>query len=78
MQPQMPRTTTTSYGLTVGARDAKTHFGQLLDRVEHGEVFVITRHGEPSPDSSHSQSRSMRRRSAPPSSGSWHSRRPRL
>jgi prevent-host-death family protein len=46
-QPQMPRTTTTNSGLTIGAHDAKTNLGQLLDRVEHGEAFVITRHGEP-------------------------------
>jgi prevent-host-death family protein len=32
---------------TVGARDARTQFGRLLDRVEKGETFVIARHGEP-------------------------------
>lgn len=32
---------------TVGAFDAKTRLSQLLDRVEAGEVIVITRHGEP-------------------------------
>lgn len=31
----------------VGAHDAKTNFGQLLNRVARGEVIVITRHGEP-------------------------------
>jgi len=31
----------------VGAFDAKTRFGDLLDRVEKGEVIVITRHGHP-------------------------------
>jgi len=31
----------------VGAYEAKTHFAQLLDRVEHGERIVITRHGTP-------------------------------
>lgn len=31
----------------VGAFDAKTRFGDLLDRVEQGEVVVITRHGHP-------------------------------
>jgi prevent-host-death family protein len=31
----------------IGAFDAKTRFGDLLDRVEHGEVIVITRHGHP-------------------------------
>ncbi len=30
---------------TVGAYYAKTHLGQLLDRVEQGERVVITRHG---------------------------------
>jgi len=32
---------------TVGAFEAKTNLGQLLDRVEHGEVIVITRHDVP-------------------------------
>ena len=31
----------------VGAFDAKTRFGDLLDRVARGEVIVITRHGHP-------------------------------
>jgi prevent-host-death family protein len=31
----------------VGAHEAKTNLGQLLDRVERGEVIVITRHGAP-------------------------------
>lgn len=31
----------------VGAYQAKTHLPQLLDRVEHGETIVITRHGKP-------------------------------
>jgi prevent-host-death family protein len=31
----------------IGAFDAKTRFGDLLDRVERGEVIVITRHGHP-------------------------------
>lgn len=31
----------------VGAYEAKTHLGQLLERVEKGERFVITRHGRP-------------------------------
>jgi prevent-host-death family protein len=31
----------------VGAFDAKTRFGDLLDRVEQGEIIVITRHGHP-------------------------------
>lgn len=39
-----PNGTTTS---TVGAFDAKTKLSELLDRVEQGEVVVITRHGTP-------------------------------
>ena len=31
----------------VGSYEAKTHLPQLLDRVEHGETIVITRHGRP-------------------------------
>ncbi|MBZ0212222.1 MAG: type II toxin-antitoxin system prevent-host-death family antitoxin [Nitrospirae bacterium] len=31
---------------TVGAYEAKTHFGQLLDRVEQGETIQITRNGK--------------------------------
>jgi len=31
----------------VGSYEAKTHLPQLLDRVEHGEIIVITRHGKP-------------------------------
>ena len=30
---------------SMGAFDAKTHFSQVLDRVEHGETITITRHG---------------------------------
>jgi len=32
---------------TVGSYEAKTHLPQLLERVEHGETFTITRHGKP-------------------------------
>lgn len=32
---------------TVGAFDAKTRLSELLDRVESGEIIVITRHGSP-------------------------------
>jgi len=32
---------------TVGAFDAKTHLSELLERVEKGEEFTITRHGKP-------------------------------
>jgi prevent-host-death family protein len=31
----------------IGAFEAKNTFGTLLDRVERGEVIVITRHGRP-------------------------------
>ncbi len=31
----------------VSAYDAKTHLPKLLERVENGERFVITRHGRP-------------------------------
>lgn len=31
----------------IGSHEAKTHLSQLLDRVEHGETIVITRHGKP-------------------------------
>lgn len=30
---------------SVGAFDAKTHFSQLLLKVEKGEKFIITKHG---------------------------------
>lgn len=29
----------------VGAFEAKTHFSALLDKVEHGEEILITKHG---------------------------------
>ncbi|MBW4092291.1 MAG: type II toxin-antitoxin system prevent-host-death family antitoxin [Proteobacteria bacterium] len=31
----------------IGAYDAKSRLSHLLDRVERGEQFVITRHGHP-------------------------------
>lgn len=31
----------------VGAYDAKTHLTRLLDQVEQGQSFIITRHGQP-------------------------------
>lgn len=31
----------------VGAYEAKTHLPKLLERVEQGERFLITRHGRP-------------------------------
>lgn len=32
---------------TIGAFEAKTHLSQLLERVQRGERFTITRHGVP-------------------------------
>ena len=32
---------------TVGAYEAKTHFSELLEKVESGEEITITRHGTP-------------------------------
>jgi len=32
---------------TIGSYQAKTHLPRLLERVEHGETFTITRHGKP-------------------------------
>jgi len=32
---------------TVGAYDARTHFAELLNRVERGDEITITRHGAP-------------------------------
>jgi prevent-host-death family protein len=29
----------------IGAYEAKTHFSELLERVESGEAFTITKHG---------------------------------
>jgi prevent-host-death family protein len=31
----------------VGAYEAKTHFSELLEKVEAGEEIIITRHGTP-------------------------------
>ncbi len=31
----------------IGAYEAKTHLPQLLERVQKGERFIITRHGRP-------------------------------
>lgn len=31
----------------IGAFEAKNTLGTLLDRVEHGEEIIITRHGKP-------------------------------
>jgi prevent-host-death family protein len=33
--------------VNIGAYEAKTHLPKLLERVEKGERFVITRHGKP-------------------------------
>lgn len=32
---------------TIGAFQAKTHFSALLEQVEKGEQFLITKHGHP-------------------------------
>jgi prevent-host-death family protein len=32
---------------TYGSYDAKTHFSELLERVQSGEEITITRHGNP-------------------------------
>ena len=32
---------------TVGSFDAKTRLSELLERVSHGESFLITKHGRP-------------------------------
>ena len=31
---------------TIPATEAKAHFSAILDRVDHGEEFVLTRHGK--------------------------------
>jgi len=31
----------------IGTFEAKTHFSQLIDKVEHGGDFVITKRGKP-------------------------------
>jgi prevent-host-death family protein len=33
--------------MNIGAYEAKTHFSQLLERVENGERITITKHGRP-------------------------------
>jgi prevent-host-death family protein len=33
--------------ITVGAYEAKTHFSELLKKVEQGETVTVTRHGVP-------------------------------
>jgi prevent-host-death family protein len=43
----MSRNASSTKPSAVGAHEAKTNLGQLLDRVEQGEVIVISRHGEP-------------------------------
>jgi prevent-host-death family protein len=32
---------------SIGAYQAKSHFSELLDRVENGEEITITKHGNP-------------------------------
>ncbi len=31
---------------SIGAFEAKTHFSALLNRIEHGEEIIITKHGK--------------------------------
>lgn len=31
----------------IGAFEAKTHFSQIIEKVQHGADFVITKHGKP-------------------------------
>jgi len=31
----------------IGAFEAKTHFSQIIDKVEHGADYVVTRRGKP-------------------------------
>lgn len=31
----------------IGAFEAKTHLSALLEKVAHGETFIITKHGQP-------------------------------
>jgi len=32
---------------TIGAFEAKTHFSQIIGKVENGQGFIITKHGKP-------------------------------
>jgi prevent-host-death family protein len=31
----------------IGAFEAKTHFSQIIDKVEHGADYIVTRRGKP-------------------------------
>jgi len=31
----------------IGAFEAKTHFSQIITKVEHGEDFIVTKRGKP-------------------------------
>ena len=48
----------------IGAYDAKTHLPELLERVQRGERFVITKHGRPvaelTPYAGHDRERARR------------------
>lgn len=33
--------------ITLGAFEAKTYLSQILERIERGEEFIITRYGKP-------------------------------
>ena len=35
------------FSKNIGAYEAKTHFSELLERVEQGDEITITRHGSP-------------------------------
>jgi len=34
-------------GRQIGAFEAKTHFSQIINKVEHGADFVVTKRGKP-------------------------------
>ncbi len=42
-------TATVEYGAAkeIGAFEAKTHLASILDKVAHGQKFVVTKHGKP-------------------------------
>ncbi len=42
-------TATVEYGAVkeIGAFEAKTHLASILDKVAHGQKFVVTKHGKP-------------------------------
>jgi len=48
---------------SMGAFEAKTHFSEVLNRVERGETITITRHGRPVakivPEDQHNRDRAL-------------------